>query len=493
MKKIFKKIKSFLANLFNKIKNLFKNISVEEPIDEPNTGNNTDNTDSNNITPKPVDEWLDDENFPIDTNNIILGEIGGYVIYNKTKGAVVDNEFINNLQELGINILYFNTPRNKSIIETYLSYEEWLEIFNKFTDTGIKLMLYIYESLEKKDSEGNVIYKKWTDTQIKKISNHPAFYGWIAEDEVGYTQFTQTKAWITKFHSQTWKDGSKKWPNMSICFFPKTPRLINEGAIGGDYERYLETYSNSADVFFADMYPIVSTKKNKDYYNITENGVSVYSNTDGGKYWYDYLKSHLAFTVNHPESTHRLYLHTCKHVAKEVNTDRLYVAKYRPTEVELKVQSYANLMAGSNGLMLFVLSDIPGNEENAGFMDAAFNAEFKPNEYTYNLIKNFYTNKKFQNYKNMMVNLYPNDIISQVSQGAEILIGSAYNNDAHYYTILNISLTDSISITINDGLLYMDLVNNKVKKTKKEEPYTIEPGDIIVVKENIIIAENDSI
>ena len=127
MKKILKKIKSFFINLFNKIKNLFKNISIEEAIDEPD-----------NPTPEPVDEWLDDENFPIDTNNIKLGEIGGYVIYNKTKGAVVDDEFINNLQELGINILYFNTPRNKSIIETYLSYEEWLEIFNKFTDTGIK-------------------------------------------------------------------------------------------------------------------------------------------------------------------------------------------------------------------------------------------------------------------------------------------------------------------------------------------------------------------
>ena len=150
-------------------------------------------------------------------------------------------------------------------------------------------MLYIYESLEKKDSEGNVIYKKWTDTQIKKISNHPAFYGWIAEDEVGYTQFKQSKAWITTFHSQTWKDGSKKWPNMSICFFPKTPRLINEGAIGGDYERYLETYSNSADVFFADMYPIISTKVNKNYYNITEDGISVYSKTEGGKNWYDYF------------------------------------------------------------------------------------------------------------------------------------------------------------------------------------------------------------
>ena len=139
-------------------------------------------------------------------------------------------------------------------------------------------------------------------------------------------------------------------------------------------------------------------------------------------------------------------------------------------------------------------------------MDAAFNVEFKPNEYTYNLMKNFYTSKKFQNYKNMMVNLYPDNIevydannatsyefISQVSQDAEILISSAHNNDAHYYTILNTSLTESISITINDGLLYMDLANNKVKKTKVEEPYTIEPGDIIVVKENITIIENDNI
>ena len=500
MKKFFKKIKLFFVNLFSKIKNLFKNISIEKPTDE------SDNTISNNPTLEPVVEWFDDKNLPIDPKNIKLGEIGGYIIYDKTKGAVVDDEFINNLQELGINILYFNTPRNKSIIETYLSYEEWLEIFNKFTDTGIKLMLYIYEALEKKDSEGNIIYKKWTDTQIKKISNHPAFYGWIAEDEVGYTQFKQSKAWITTFHSQTWKDGSKKWPNMSICFFPKTPRLIDAGAIGGDYERYLEIYSNSADVFFADMYPIISSKTNEDYYNITEDGISVYSNTDGGKYWYDYLKSHLAFTNNHPESTHRLYLHTCKHVAKETNTGRLYVARYKPTEVALKVQSYANLMTGSNGLMLFVLSDIPGNEENAGFMDAAFNAEFKPNEYTYNLMKNFYTSKKFQNYKNMMVNLYPDNIevydennatsyefISQVSQDAEILIGSAHNNEANYYTILNTSLTESISITINDGLLYMDLANNKVKKTKVEEPYTIEPSDIIVVKKNITITENDNI
>lgn len=499
MKKIFKKIKLFFINLFNKIKNLFKNISIETTIEEPNNPIAESET--------PINEWLNDENLPIDPENIKLGEIGGYIIYDKTKGVVVDDEFINNLQELGINILYFNTPRDKSNIETYLSYEEWLEIFNKFTDTGIKLMLYIYETLEKKDSEGNIIYKKWTDTQIKKISNHQAFYGWIAEDEVGYTQFTQTKAWITKFHSQTWKDGTRKWPIMSICFFPKTPRLINEGAIGGDYDRYLETYSNSADVFFADMYPIQSTKVNKNYYNITEDGISVYSKTEGGKNWYDYLKSHLIFTNNHPESTHRLYLHACKHIAKETNTDRLYVAKYRPTESSLKVQSYANLMAGSNGLMLFVLCDIPTGE-NIGFYDAAFNTELKPNEYTYNLMKSVYTSKKFQNYKNIMVNLYPDDIvsynteeddiipydfISQVSRGAEILIGSAHNNDANYYTILNTSLTESISITINDGLLYMDLTNNKVKKTKNDEQYTIEPCEIIVVKKNIIITENDSI
>ena len=483
---IFKRIKKTFSELFTKFKTF---LSI---------GNKVNTTDTV-VTVKPTTTELKtkDINEPYDKENIKNGEIGAYIIFDKSKGAVITDDFIKNLKEFGVNIVYFNTPRNKSVPETYLSYDEWLNIFEQFKSSGIKLMLYIYEAMDKKDAKGNVIYKSWTEKQIKSISNHESFYGWIAEDEVGYTQFKLSKAWITKFHSQKFKDGTRKWPNMSICFFPKSPRLINQGAIGGDYDRYLETYANSADIFFADMYPTSSVCTSKEVYDISGNGKTVYSDTEGGKNWCSYLQSQMMFANNHPESVHRLYMHVCKHVTKDDN-GKLFVARYKPTEITVKIQSYANLMAGSNGLMLFVVVDVPGSEEYAGFTEAAFSADLKPNKYTYNLLKDFYNSAKFKNFKKIMVNLHPdkityynrenvfnegktNEFIEDFENGSEVFVSYAHNKNTKYCIILNASLENKTSVKIKKGNYLLDLE----KETKREteiEKLIIVPGEIIVIK-----------
>ena len=490
MKKFFKKVKLFFTNVITTIKSLFVCDKNETPV---NPGSGTTVVD--------VIKEEEDVNEPFDKDNIKNGEIGAYIIFDKSKGAVVTDGFIDNLKKLGIDILYFNTPRNKSIPETFLSYGDWFATFEKFKDSGIKLMLYIYETMDKRDADGNLIHKAWTSAEIKSISTHPSFYGWIAEDEVGYTQFNQSLAWITRYHKRIWSDSTRMYPNMSITFFPKTPRLINQGAIGGDYDRYLETYANSADIFFADMYPTVSFKGDSQYYNISEDGKTVYSSTEGGVNWHSYLQSHINFTNNHPESVHRLYMHVCKHVAKEANTDKLYVARYKPTEETLKVQSYANLMAGSNGLMLFVLVDIPENVEYKGFTEAAFSVDLNPNEYTYNLMSEFYNSEKFKNFKKIMTNLHVDDIlyynsnnvfsnednefINGMDESSMVYVGYAHNQTTNYCTILNLSLTDATSVTIKNGNYIMDVENGTRKEANDKETHVLNPGEILMIKREI--------
>lgn len=490
MKKFFKKVKSFFANVITTIKSLFTCDENEPPV---NTGSGTTIVD--------VTEEEEDFNEPFDKDNIKNGEIGAYIIFDKSKGAVVTNEFIDNLKKLGIDILYFNTPRNKSIPETFLTYEEWFEIFEKFKDSGIKLMPYIYETMSKKGSDGNLIHPAWTNEQIRSISEHQAFYGWVAEDEVTYNQFDQNLAWITRYHNRVYSDKTRMWPNMSITFLPKSKKLINQPSIGGDYDNYLETYAKSADIFFADMYPTASYKGDKQYYNVAEDGKTVYSSTEGGENWHSYLQSHINFTNNHPESVHRLYLHVCKHVAKEANTDKLYVARYKPTEETLKVQSYANLMAGSNGLMLFVIVDIPENVEYKGFTEAAFSVDLKPNEYTYNLMSGFYNSEKFKNFKKIMTNLHVDDIlyynsdnlfndennefINSMDENSMVYVGYAHNQTTNYCTILNLSLTDATSVTIKNGNYIMDVENGTRKKSDEKETHILNPGEILMIKREI--------
>lgn len=488
----FKKVKVFFTKLGAKLKLLFKSISNLKPV-------NSDDGDDD-VKPISAETSYPDDNKPFDENNIKNGEVGGYIIYNKTKGAVIDEDFINNLKSLGIDIVYFNTPRDKKNIETFLSYDEFFEIFEKFKGSGIKLMIYIYETLEKTDSEGNVIHKAWNAQQIKSISNHPAFYAWVAEDECGYSQFNQSKAWITRYHKRIWSDGSRMYPNMSICFFPFSPRLLGQGAIGDDYDAYLELYSKSADVFLADMYPTTAYKGDKQYYNVSEEGVTVYAKTDGGENWYNYLKSQLRFTLNHPESTHRLYMHTCKHVAKEANTNKLYVERYAPTEETIRVQSYANLMAGSNGLMLFVLCDIPKDEEYLGFTSSAFSVDLKPNDKTYNLMKSFYTSDKFKNFKSIITNLQlesidclhggevtdenVKDFVNFISDDGEVLVSRGHNNEFDYCTVLNTSLTLPVNIMVNDNTYIMNIANNTITKQDVNGLYEIKPTEILMIKKS---------
>ena len=485
---IFKKIKNVVTIAFTKVKVLLgieKKLVIQKPIDA-------------GTIIKPISDTADiitthietDVNLPFDKDNVKNGEIGGYIIYNKNT-ATVDNEFIKNLKELGINILYFNTPRDKKNPSTFLSYNEWVEIFDKFKDSGIKLMLYIYETLVKKDSYGNIIYNKWTDSEIRSISNHPSFYAWIAEDEVSSATFNTSLAWIKTFYAQKFSDKTRKWPVISICFFPKTDRLINLGYIGDHYDDYLEMWAPYTDIALANMYPIISSQKNNVHYNTESGGEDCYSKQTGGENWYQYLKAHLEFTNRHPEIIHRLYMHTCKDVTND-SSGKPFISKPKPTLINTKIQAYANLMTGSNGLMFFVLGDI-----GERFSNAAFGQDLKPNMDTYNIFKTFYTSNKFKNFKKIMVNLHPdsilyynkdnvfneksNEFIDCFEDGAEVFVTYAHNQTYNYCVILNISLVYATSVRTKKGNHMLDLTNGTKTRTE-DDKIQIEPGEIIMMK-----------
>ena len=344
-------------------------------------------------------------------------------------------------------------------------------IFEKFRDSGIKLMIYIYETLAKKDSDGNIIYNKWTDKQIKSISNHPAFYGWIAEDEVSYAKFKTSLAWINTFHNQK-LNGERKWPNMSITFLPKL-KSLKADAIGETYDDYLELWSKSADIVFADQYPIISSKVDGAQYNVDADGTDAYSSTSGKENWYNYLAAHLNFTNNHPELVHRLYMHTCKEVSKD-DKGKSYIQYPKPTELATRIQAYANLMAGSNGLMLFVLGDI-----GEKFTEAAFNKELLPNDDTFNVLSNVFNNKIFKNFKELIVNLK----IDRFMEYDENLLTAIAHNDKYFYHIfLNISLDSIDIVNVPEGCKVLDLENSTVYTYPYNISIHIEPGNIACIK-----------
>lgn len=468
MKNFFKKIKNFFINIVLYIKSLFCKASV--PNDEVSSN---DKQEQINIDSKeeeiiePIVTEHDSINNPIDPDNIKNGEIGGYMMYNK-ETAEITTEFINNLKELGINILYINTPRGKN---TTLSFNEWLDLFDKFKDSGIKIMLYIYEAVSMKP--------KWSNSEIKEISTHPSFYGWIGEDEVSYSSHNGGNAWITRFHNETWPDGSRKWPNIAACYYPKLNSL-NSNIIGETYSDYLKLWSDSIDIAHADMYPFVSDRTNSDYKNIENDVPPMYSSSEGGYNWFDYLKEHLKFTTEFPNLIHRLYIHSCKHVAKSTNGE-LYIARPKPSDVTIKIQAYANLMAGSNGLMLFVLNNILSGD--AGFSNAPFNSTLNVNVDTYNTIKNVFTSKEFINYKNIIVNL--NIIDFTYGNLDDILVSYAKNNEYTYITLLNTSLVKNVKFEIPSGNLLVNLNTLTEREIKESEIYTINPGEILFLKSKL--------
>ena len=130
------------------------------------------------------------------------------------------------------------------------------------------------------------------------------------------------------------------------------------------------------------MYPFISDRTNDTHYNIDDDGKAIHSNAEGEEKWFEYLKEHCDFNNRYPNITHRLYLNTCKHVAK--SNDKLYIA--RPKTNRLNCKKYKHmLLSGSNGLMMFVLNDITSN--NSGFSEAPFNGTLEINTSPYAIIK----------------------------------------------------------------------------------------------------------
>lgn len=442
-----------------------------------------------------------DSNNPVNPNDIKLGEIGGYVMYDKSKGAVINGQFVQQLRDLDIKILYINTPRKTA--EDIVTYQEWYEIFELFRDSGIKLMLYIYEA--------ESLNPLWTEEQIKSISNHPSFYSWIAMDEVRYDKYNTTEAWIKVHHGQTWPDGSRKWPNINICFLPKTSRQPSS-SIGETYTDYLERWSDAIDIAFSDMYPIVDPdfESVKTPEKLQSNGIHAWRDTEKPPYWFEFLEKHCEFTQNHPELVHRQYFQTCKHIRLHNDVPSLFRGK--PTLLTLKLQAYANLMSGSNGLMFFLLSDIPAYDNNGnlyvGFVDSPFDETFKPNTATkngalgaYQIAKSLLRDNQFRNYKSLIVNLLVTDLAWNGKQNINskfnnfiqeiptlatddfVLLSLATNNEFDYCTILNVTLENHpMTITIKAGNKILDLEDLSSTTLTIDTTYTIQPGEIICVK-----------
>lgn len=398
----------------------------------------------------------------VDIPDTVRGEIGAYFIYDKRK-SVIDAGFVSRLHELGISVVYLNTNRK----EAPLSYDEWYAIFETFRFTGIRLMLYCYEAVS--------LSPKWTDEQIKAVNSHPSFYGWIAEDEVSYSSYEGS--WIKRFHAQKFSDGSRKWPKLAICYFPKISTLPAKH-IGENYEDYLNRWSDAIDIAHADMYPIIASAK--DNADTEGDGTPVYPKATNPEKWFDYLSHHLLFTKEHPELVHRLYMHACKHVVLDADK-KPYISYPKPTDKTLSIQAYANLMAGSEGLMLFLGND--SNNGISGFFDSAFKEDFTPNADTYNKLKNLFGCRKFQNFRRLI----GNSAIWSLAAFPDFYVATLVGGGYVYHAYLNFSLSETVSHSYTDinyvaGLQVLDLQNGLVRTVEKGETFTIEAGDIFVTR-----------
>ena len=128
-------------------------------------------------------------------------------------------------------------------------------------------------------------------------------------------------------------------------------------------------------------------------------------------------------------------------------------------------------MAGSDGLMLFLLNDC-----NNSFVNAAFDENLKTTD-TYYLLQSVLTSKKFLNFKKLVTNL---NIVCLSSSIVNYIV-EAENKDYRYCIVLNTTLGHAANMKLSNEFL-LNLENNTFKQIKESIDFTLESGDILVVK-----------
>jgi hypothetical protein len=397
------------------------------------------------------------------------------------------------MKECGITMLLSRIP--------YITYDEIMKILDSCLNNGIKFVIWGYELSRIYNSEKSL-------EKIESILSHKALHAIYLYDEPTFSNsedrmgtFFDIARDYAKFSGIAKKHGKKIYINL----FPNhaTDEQIGlgempfaRGTLKGfngeklefsevrkeidNYTSYIETFMPYTDILSSDVYPVRMHDKNNYIIN-------------NQKTFYKYLAIMLEKHHEHPDKEFRLYIQTAK-----------FENEYPTlTENSLKLQSYAHMMIGVQGLQYWSVMDSATQGVQTHF-DAPFLLDGTPNKQTFDIVSSFNNSDKFKTYTRILPNigidsiyyfdkksLYGYDIKcdemyeEKEEPRFEEFIKSIENPSFISFSenkcmILNLSMINKMTIKLQSDL-YVVEGSESCPTNNNDGKYTLGPGELIIV------------
>lgn len=338
----------------------------------------------------------------------------------------------------------------------YSSVEELSKALDAAEQAGIKLIISCPQ------------LKTNTKEVVERFMKHSALAGYFLRDEPASGLFPELETWVRNIRSID---------STHFCYINLLPTYVSNEILGvSSYRQYIQTFIQKVNpqILSFDHYPII----------LENNGRIVIRDT-----WYENLeiisdeatKNNLPFWAFILSTEHSNYPY--------------------PTLGQLKLQAFANLAYGAQGIQYFTYWTPPGDDKYK-FRNGPI--EFKTGKKTdmYLLIKD--VNQQINNLSRVFLNSkvsnigHMGDIIPKGShvfstlpkafrnidaKGNNILISYLQNKDINYLVIVNKNFVNTITIDIDlkSSSIKQVLQNDSFSIQKKgKHTYTIPEGDILI-------------
>jgi len=418
------------------------------------------------------------------------------------------------LKECGVTMLLSRIP--------HLTYSGMMTILDTCLENGVKFVAWGYElsrihNIEKSAFKRNGLSEKEAAVEagkkVEELIAHEAFHAIYLYDEPTFSLDDPMSSYFEiardhkKFNYLARKYGKKMYVNLfPICATDKqlgigtTPfargtfqslsgdkdEFSDSGKVLETYSDYINTFLPYTDILSSDFYP-VRMHDNENYLVVHP------------KLWYKHLATMLEKHKEHPEKEFRLYLQTAR-----------FGEEYPVlTENSLRLQSYANMMIGVQGLQYWSMMDVSEQktgsvEINQTHFDTPFSLDGTPNETTFNIVSDLNNSEKFQTYTKILPNisidslyyfdksdLYAYDtefdeLYEEINEPRLAQYVKSLNNPClvsfaeNKCMILNLSMINKMTVKLQPDL-YVIEGKTSTPTNNHGGKYTIQPGDLIIV------------
>ena len=228
-----------------------------------------------------------------------------------------------------------------------------VESYKKLKDVGVKIDIAFFSNADAiaaaLDAAGKAGVKLMIscpelksdpEKTAKRFKNHLSLEGYYLADEPGRPQFKELADWAKRLKAVDEKHYSfvNLYPNINS----------NQSKFGTkDYKEYIDTFDNMfpAPYISFDFYPVVDGAVHPRWYENLEFFAKKY-NTEGRPFWaFALTTSYLAYSNDTGQPT----LNDFYQLYKSYNPEKTFVHDI-PTLAELRLQVYANLAYGAQGI-----------------------------------------------------------------------------------------------------------------------------------------------